>query len=288
MSFFGKKADPKKDVVVPEKVHLIPTGGHIDEIVTTLITSAFDSDAHVRATIATSLHDLGFRLPVLVASACNDWLYKNQKAPKEHRVILLDLVNTILQEKRESITTELATNCVQLAMEEMVRDKDIIPDLQSAAANVIVSLAPVLPALIMDELLKHWEPGQLPHYFIVKTLGDVVAANPIDTVPRIKEVLSRQIPILASIKHDNFKWVLATATWQFCEGVQTYVHNIEKGSDKSIQPSHFSSEIFPAFEIMFAKWSSMSGEKKNEICNYACCVLHVHCLHTSTIRPTGT
>ncbi|KAH3758032.1 hypothetical protein Pelo_10162 [Pelomyxa schiedti] len=276
--FFGgtKKTDKSGPTTsVPEKSHLRATGGHIDEIITTLIVSAFDSDAHVRSTIASALHDLGFRLPVLVASACIDWLAKNSKASKEHRVILLELLNTILQEKRDAITQELATDCVMMAIEEMTRDKDIVPDLQTAAANVIVSLSHQLPALIMDELIKLWEPGQLPHYFVIKTLGDVISSNAIATIPRAKEILARQIPILANIKHDNFKWVLATITWQICEGIQAYMHNIDQGSDKTITPQSFSSEIFPAFEIMFTKWS-IAGERKMKLATLrASCFMNI-------------
>lgn len=65
----------------------------------------------------------GFRLPGLMVRSCNDWLVKNPKGAKDHRIILLDLVTNLIQEKREAITPELAQQCIELGMEEMVRDK---------------------------------------------------------------------------------------------------------------------------------------------------------------------
>ena len=68
-------------------------------------------------------------------------------------------------------------------------------------------------------------------------------------VPLLKNVLSRVVPILGSVKHDHVKWVVATSflfshfhflvVWQFCEAIQTYVANIEKGSDQSLSLTSF-------------------------------------------------
>lgn len=52
-----------------------------------------------------------------------------------------------------------------------------MPDWQQAASAVLVSLGTRWPNQIMDELLKRFETGTLPHYFIMKTLGDFVSAN---------------------------------------------------------------------------------------------------------------
>lgn len=81
------------------------------------------------------------------------------------------------------------------------------------------------------------------------------------TVPRLREVLSRMLPVLASIKHDNTKWVFAASMGHFCEAILHYVANIDQGSDKNLNALSFSSEMFPAYELMFSKWLG-SGEAK--------------------------
>jgi hypothetical protein len=54
------------------------------------------------------------------------------------------------------------------------------------------------------------------------------------TVPRLREVFSRVLPVLASIKHDNMRWVFAASMGHFCEAVVQYVANIDQGIDKTV------------------------------------------------------
>ena len=53
----------------------------------------------------------------------------------------------------------------------------MLPDLQGAASQVLVLLGMRFPNEILDELLKRWPPGTIPHFFIIQTLGDFVLAN---------------------------------------------------------------------------------------------------------------
>eukprot|EP01105_Mastigella_eilhardi_P020591 TRINITY_DN4914_c0_g1_i1.p1 TRINITY_DN4914_c0_g1~~TRINITY_DN4914_c0_g1_i1.p1 ORF type:complete len:1654 (-),score=536.16 TRINITY_DN4914_c0_g1_i1:72-5033(-) len=262
--FFGGKKKGDADKAEQRRPCAVLTGGQVDEIASSLIDSVCDSDTKVRVHIVAALHNVGIRQPVLVASLCVDWMNKSSKSNREHRIALLELITKLVETKREVFSQELSELCVRMAIEEMTYDKEVVPDLQTAAANVVVALASAMPELIFEELLRRFEVGTVPHYFVMKTLGDLVAANPISTVPRLKEVLARMIPILGNIKHDNMKWVMATAMYQFCEGVQTYVANIDKGCDKTLEMTTYSSEIFPAYEIMFAKWS-VSSERKLRI-----------------------
>lgn len=118
----------------------------------------------------------------------------------------------------------------------------------------------------MKELLKLFSPGTVPHYFVIKTFGDFLPANPLAAVPKLREVLARVLPVLASIKMPNLKWVFATALGNFCDAILHYVANIEDvaaaaaaaGSTAPAVPAFtldsFSSEIFPCYEVLFATW----------------------------------
>jgi hypothetical protein len=57
-------------------------------------------------------------------------------------------------------------------------------------------------------------------------LTSVVREIAIAAVPKLKVVLARVLPVLASIKQDNMKWVFATSMWKFCDAVVTYVADI--------------------------------------------------------------
>eukprot|EP01111_Echinosteliopsis_oligospora_P007009 TRINITY_DN21543_c0_g1_i1.p1 TRINITY_DN21543_c0_g1~~TRINITY_DN21543_c0_g1_i1.p1 ORF type:complete len:318 (+),score=64.37 TRINITY_DN21543_c0_g1_i1:59-1012(+) len=252
----------KKTEAAPLKTSgVVSTGGEIDGIVNALINGANDTDESVRLAIAESLHDIGFRQPRLVISSCCNFLAKNLKADKAHRIILLKLIYQILEEKREDISEDLGATIIEVAIAEMTREKEVVPDWQQAASSVFVTLGVKFPNQIMKELLQRFEPGSIPHYFIMKTLGDFVAHNAMSTVPRLREVFSRVLPVLSAVKQDNMKWVFAASVGHFCEAVSHYVANIDQGSDKSISQTSFSADVYPAYELMFTKWIS-SGEPK--------------------------
>eukprot|EP01107_Rhizomastix_libera_P012211 TRINITY_DN3023_c1_g1_i1.p1 TRINITY_DN3023_c1_g1~~TRINITY_DN3023_c1_g1_i1.p1 ORF type:complete len:1740 (-),score=488.09 TRINITY_DN3023_c1_g1_i1:24-5243(-) len=263
MSLFSRNKDKDKDKEPQMKnSYVLKTGNQIDDIAQCLVQSAHDGDDGVRRAMAAALHDVGFRQTALVVSSALDWMMKNgTKGAKGHKVMLLECISKLVSENRDKVSPELAADCTVMAAMELTRDKDVVPDLQEAACGVLVSLTPLQPDLVLDELIKRFEPGSIPHYFVIKTLGDVFSAEPLVTVHRMKEVLSRLIPIIAGIKYDHMKWVIATAVWQFCEAIQSYIANIDKGKDKTLSLLSFSSEMFPTYEVLFTKWSTASDKK---------------------------
>jgi maestro heat-like repeat-containing protein family member 1 len=137
----------------------------------------------------------------------------------------------------------------------------VIPDWQTAAADLLVMLGRRWPGPVMQSLLSQFTPGQVPHYFTIKTMGDLATANGMNVVPLLKEVLARVIPVLGSIKHDNMKWVFASGMARFAEAILLYMQNFEVAPDKSITLETFSSEMYPPYEVMFSNWTK-SSEKK--------------------------
>jgi len=251
-SFFGNRTT-KDDPAQYQGV--MSTGGRIDEIVSALVGVAQDGDNDVTKGISKSLFEIGKKQPDLVLSTCNDYIKTNQgKISREHRIILLNVMYNILESKKQDVTPGLAVNLVQLAISEMTKDKEVIPDWQQAASSVLVSLATRFPHDILTDLLSRFQPGQIPHYFIMKSLGDVVGINAIDTVPRLKEIMARVLPVLSSIKMENIRWVFAAGIGQFCESIIHYVANRDKAADKSFDTYSFSSDMFPAYEILVNQW----------------------------------
>jgi hypothetical protein len=115
----------------------------------------------------------------------------------------------------------------------------------------------------VDKLLEQFKSGVLPHYFVIKTLGDLAHANPLGVVPCLKNVLARVLPVLSIIKHDNMRWAFAFCMGQFCEAIVTYFANLDQAPAQSAVTSiaTFSTEIFTAFEFMFNNWLSSSESK---------------------------
>lgn len=163
----------------------------------------------------------------------------------------------LIEEHTDEVTPELALSSVKMAMAQLTLDRDVVPDLQECACSILVSLANLVPDKIIDELMANFTPGQVPHYFIIKTLGDVAIANPLGVVPRLRDAVTRMNPLLASLKHDNLKWVFATTLWEFCQAIQSYVANKDKkaGGGSSVDTSSFSGEMYSALEFLQTKWA---------------------------------
>ncbi len=164
----------------------------------------------------------------------------------------------------------------------------------SGQPHIIIIIEERLMVLFLN-LYISFSPPSSPY----SSFGFLLLA--IDTVPRLKEVFARVLPVLASIKLENMKWVFASgkryisiynqsllhisvstllhsysssrvlwylflvlhyhplhiiiiAIGHFCDAVIHYVANIDKGSNKTLTTSSFSSEVFPAYEIMFNNW----------------------------------
>lgn len=55
--------------------------------------------------------------------------------------------------------------------------KDVVPEWQGAASCLLTTLGITHAPAVLQELLKRFQPGSTPHYFVVKTTGDLAMAN---------------------------------------------------------------------------------------------------------------
>jgi len=61
----------------------------------------------------------------------------------------------------------------------------------------------------MEALLVKIQPGVVPHYFVMHTLGSLASANPLATVPYLKAVLTTQLTLLGGLRSDAMKQAYA-------------------------------------------------------------------------------
>lgn len=238
------------------------TGKKVDALVMTLLGSEADSSDKVKNQVSQTLKDLGHRETELVLSSSHFFIYTNSKSiSQDHRIRILKVMTHIIEQKRDCFSKELALELIQFGIFEMTSEKQVIAEWQGAASILLVQLGQRFPGDVLDRLLEHFPIGTQPHFFIMKTLGELSNANPLQIVPRLKEVLARVLPVLGAIKQDNMRWVFSSSVGYFCESILNYVANIDQAPDKTITVDSFSSEIFPAYEIMFNTWL-LSKENK--------------------------
>uniref|UniRef100_A0A8C7VUR9 Maestro heat-like repeat family member 1 n=1 Tax=Oncorhynchus mykiss TaxID=8022 RepID=A0A8C7VUR9_ONCMY len=205
-----------------------------------LLDSANDKDPVVREQVRKSILTLGKQQPNKVLSMCQDYLVKHPKVRHHHYYCHL------LYLKIKSI--------ISLASDEMTRSKDVVPDWQQAASNILVAVGNKYINDIMEEILSKFQPGILPHFFVVQTLASLSESNVYGMVPFLNAILGTMLPMLGMAKQDNMKWVFSSALSHFSESILEYLANLDKAPDPTVRKDTFSSEIYAAYDILYCSW----------------------------------
>ncbi|XP_012944683.1 maestro heat-like repeat-containing protein family member 1 isoform X2 [Aplysia californica] len=238
----------------PEDDGVRSTGGQVDEMAMALIDAAYDHDPSTREVIENSLFDLGKKKPDLILSSCHSYLKKHSKLSLDHRVVILNTVERILKETLDSVDLSLAVDLIKQASSELTLSKEVSPDWQTAASGVLVALGARYCNEVMGEMLEKFQPGVLPHFFVVQTIGNLAIANVYEMVPHLTAVLGTMLPMLGLAKYDNMRWVFASALSKFSEAILEYCANLDKAPDPTVSTDRFASEIFSAYDILFNVW----------------------------------
>eukprot|EP01129_Flabellula_baltica_P010720 TRINITY_DN4560_c0_g1_i1.p1 TRINITY_DN4560_c0_g1~~TRINITY_DN4560_c0_g1_i1.p1 ORF type:complete len:1619 (+),score=365.55 TRINITY_DN4560_c0_g1_i1:442-5298(+) len=219
----------------------------IPAMVTALVRCAADKDKLVKKSIADSLRDIGRHEPNLVVEKALFFI-KDSKPKEKHTIALLNVITRVLDINMDEIEQELAFEVIDLAIEEMTKDIMVNPDYQTACSEVLICFHSRYPNEIVDKLLELFPTGDIPHYFVLKTIADLASANCVDIVPRLGDIFSRMIPVLGSLKRDNMRWVFASSIRFFCEAIMAYQVDVDVSK---IEISSFSSQVFTAFDLLF-------------------------------------
>ncbi|XP_076448959.1 maestro heat-like repeat-containing protein family member 1 isoform X1 [Babylonia areolata] len=238
----------------PEGDSIRATGGQVDDMTMALIDAAHDKDEETKEVIGTALFDLGKKKPLLVLSACHSYLKKHTKLSLDHRIVILNCIERIVKETLDALDARMAVDLIQLASQELTQSKEVEPDWQTAASGVLVALGNKYCDDVMGEMLQKFQPGVLPHFFVVQTIGNLASANVYGMVPHLTAVLGTMLPMLGLAKYDNMRWVFASALSKFSEAIVEYVANLDKAPDSSVSKDRFAGEIFSAYELLFNNW----------------------------------
>ncbi|XP_060936840.1 maestro heat-like repeat-containing protein family member 1 isoform X1 [Limanda limanda] len=224
------------------------------ELTLALLDAANDKDPEVQEQVRKSMLTLGKQQPDRVLAMCQDYLLKHPKLVVGHRVVVLQTIELIASCRIEEISSLRIKNIISLASDEMTRSKEVIPDWQQAASNILVAVGNKHINDIMEEILNKFQPGVLPHFFVVQTLANLSDSNVYGMVPFLNAILGTMLPMLSMAKQDNMKWVFSSALCHFSDSILEYLANLDKAPDPTVRKDTFSSEIYAAFEILFNNW----------------------------------
>ncbi|KAJ8415756.1 hypothetical protein AAFF_G00403130 [Aldrovandia affinis] len=226
----------------------------VEQVSLALMDIANDRDPLVQEQVRKSMLTLGKRQPDKILSMCQGYLVKHPKLIVGHRVVILQTIELIVKVKIDEISSPKIKSIISLASDEMTRSKEVVPDWQQAASNILVAVGNKHINDIMEEILSKFQPGVLPHFFVVQTLASLSDSNVYGMVPFLNAILGTMLPMLGMARQDNIKWVFSSALCRFSESILEYLANLDKAPDPTVRKDTFSSEIFAAYDILFGNW----------------------------------
>eukprot|EP00055_Hartaetosiga_balthica_P017962 m.125831 g.125831 ORF g.125831 m.125831 type:complete len:1630 (-) comp9433_c5_seq1:159-5048(-) len=233
---------------------VVKTGGEVDGMIMALIEHANDGNAEVKNAFHSAIRDIGRHQPILVLSSCETFLHVHKKLDLQHRIILIQIMRDVVYDVMDHLPAELANRIVRLAAAEMTFKEEVVPDWQSAASSLIVSIGSVYGEIVLEIVKEMFQAGTVPHYFVVKTMADLAMGNVFAVVPHLPEIIGRCLPMLGMVKHDNMKWVFSVAFSKFSEAILNYTANKERATDQTVTVARFSESMFSAFEVFHGVW----------------------------------
>ncbi|KAM9199781.1 maestro heat-like repeat-containing protein family member 1 isoform 2-T2 [Mergus octosetaceus] len=226
----------------------------IRRLATTLMDATTDKDPLVQEQIYNALCYLGESEPEEILHSCDEYLRQHDKLAYPHRVIILKAMETVVKNNIASLDKSTAKVVIFLASNEMTKSKEVIRDWQQAASSVLVAVGQRFINKVMEEVLTKFQPGILPHYFIVQTFANLSVSNVFGMVPFLNSILGTMLPMLGMAKQDHMKSVFCYALQHFSESIQEYLANLDKAPDPTVRKDTFSNEIFSAYEVLFNSW----------------------------------
>ncbi|XP_038030602.2 maestro heat-like repeat-containing protein family member 1 isoform X1 [Anas platyrhynchos] len=226
----------------------------IRRLATTLMDATTDKEPLVQEQIYNALCYLGESEPEEILHSCDEYLRQHDKLAYPHRVIILKAMETVVRNNIGSLDKSTAKVVIFLASNEMTKSKEVIRDWQQAASSVLVAVGQRFINKVMEEVLTKFQPGILPHYFIVQTFANLSVSNVFGMVPFLNSILGTMLPMLGMAKQDHMKSVFCYALQHFSESIQEYLANLDKAPDPTVRKDTFSNEIFSAYEVLFNSW----------------------------------
>ncbi|XP_037383816.1 maestro heat-like repeat-containing protein family member 1 isoform X2 [Talpa occidentalis] len=227
---------------------------YVRRLCAVLLDAVADRDPMVQEQVCGALRALGESRPQEMLDACEGHLRQHEKLAPPCRTRILQAVETVLSSHLGELDKDTARALILLAANEMTRVKESVCDWQQAASSVLVAVGRRFVGLVMEELLTRFQPGVLPHCFVVRTLADLSVSNVFGTVPFLTSILSTMVPMLGWAKHDNTRVVFCYALQRFSESALEYLAGLDQAPDPTVRRDSFATDILGAYEVLFQHW----------------------------------
>ncbi|XP_059971564.1 maestro heat-like repeat-containing protein family member 1 isoform X2 [Mesoplodon densirostris] len=227
---------------------------YVKRLFTILLDAVTDTDPQVQEQVCGALCTLGESQPEEALRACEEHLRLHEKLAHPYRTMILRVMETVVNRHIGELDKDLARASILLASSEMTKVKELVCDWQQAASTVLVAVGKRFISSVMEEMLSKFQPGVLPHHFVVQTLANLSVSNVFGMVPFLTSILNTMLPMLSAAKTDSMRVVFCCALQRFSEGTLEYLANLDQAPDPTVRKDAFATDVSSAYDILFHHW----------------------------------
>ncbi|XP_059758346.1 maestro heat-like repeat-containing protein family member 1 isoform X9 [Balaenoptera ricei] len=227
---------------------------YVKRLFAILLDAVTDKDPQVQEQVCGALCALGESQPVEALRACEEHLRLHEKLAHPYRTMILRVMETVVCSHVGELDEDVARASILLASSEMTRVKELVCDWQQAASNVLVAVGKRFISSVMEEMLSKFQPGVLPHHFVVQTLANLSVSNVFGMVPFLTSILNTMVPMLSAAKPDSMRVAFCCALQRFSESTLEYLADLDQAPDPTVRKDAFATDIFSAYDILFHHW----------------------------------
>ncbi|XP_072269283.1 maestro heat-like repeat-containing protein family member 1 [Pyxicephalus adspersus] len=225
-------------------------GSSVKRLAVTLMDSSTDKDPDVQEQIYSSLCFMGETAAVEVLESCDSYLRQHDKLSSPHRSIILRAMKTIVKDNLPTLNRDTAKTVILLASNEMTKSKDVVFEWQQAASDVLVAVGRSYINDVMEEILVKFQPGILPHFFVMQTLANLSVANVFGMVPFVNSILGTMLPMLGMAKQDPMKAVFCVGE-AICSSLDSSTLMMERNKNELLRCFTVLGSKFPDYLLSF-------------------------------------
>ncbi|KAK1265864.1 hypothetical protein QJS04_geneDACA000260 [Acorus gramineus] len=223
------------------------------DAVQVLVSSLADESPLVRDASMAALKEIAPLNPLLVLNCCLSVSRGGRRRFGNMAGAFVVMASAVHSMDQRDVDPALMGKLAKIATAEMITSKELYADWQRAAASLLVSIGSHDPDLLMEEIFLHMSGPNSSVPAMVQILADFASAEAMQFTPRLKDVLSRVLPILGNVK-DVQRPIFANAFKCWFQAAWQYVGDDD--APAHILDSDIMSFLSSVFELLWKVWAS--------------------------------
>ncbi|XP_059616812.1 maestro heat-like repeat-containing protein family member 1 [Phlebotomus argentipes] len=220
------------------------------------LLESLDKDESVRNAIESSIIRIADYSPNEVLQSIHDFRQKQAKLSEANVATILRIVEHVTCTKRaQQCLTEVTVQRIsEMCIVELVKMPDMCPAVQKPALESLVALGRRNCDVVMENLMRQMQHGQVTHFMVLHSMGQLATANPMGIVNFLKHIFRILLPTLDTVKQDHVKQAHAFAIGRFCEAIAESHIDESLPSEPADMKDEFAVEIGIAYEVLLNNW----------------------------------